>query len=34
MAGKAVKLRTASAALLQCAAESWREVLGSHRWVV
>ncbi len=27
-AGRAVKLRTASAALLQCTAASWREALG------
>ncbi|GAX79009.1 hypothetical protein CEUSTIGMA_g6449.t1 [Chlamydomonas eustigma] len=31
LAGCAVKLKTASAALLQCAADSWKDVLGSHR---
>lgn len=29
-AGAAVKLKTASAALLQCVAESWTDVLGTH----
>lgn len=29
-AGAAVKLKTASAALLQCVAESWSDVLGTH----
>ncbi|KAG1655473.1 hypothetical protein FOA52_008667 [Chlamydomonas sp. UWO 241] len=31
MAGVAVKLRPASAALLQVAAASWRDVLGDHK---
>jgi hypothetical protein len=29
-AGAAVTLKTASAALLQCVAESWSDVLGTH----
>ena len=31
LAGTAVKLHNASAALLQCVADSWGDVLGSHR---